>query len=150
VDAPPALVEALAGRVPLLGLAGGGEAAGLELQRTAARCAGALLDAGYSRVHLAGSDAGALLACEVARHVDESGGETLGLTAIGGVPPEGAEAYAGDLTLVRPRSAAGSAGDEMAERWRSVCLGEVRVVDVDVDDAAALAAVLVPAGVTRR
>jgi pyochelin synthetase len=147
VGVPPALVEALAGRVPLLGLALGEEAAGPELQRSAARCAGALLDAGYSRVRLAGQGSGALLACEVARHLDEAGGEAVSLAVIGGVPLEGSEAYAGDLTLVRPRGEDRRVLEDMAERWRELCLGEVHVVDVEVGDAAALADVLAGGGV---
>jgi pyochelin synthetase len=159
LDAHRALVGALAGAVPLVGLVAGdmGEYAAQDpsilVQRTAARCAAALLDHGYARVHLAGHGFGAVLACEVARHLGDSGGEVESLTVISGLAPgeerrrtpAGAEvagrslaaaaahqpdAYAGDLTLLRPLEEEPGVLESMADHWRAVCLGDVRVMDV--------------------
>jgi pimeloyl-ACP methyl ester carboxylesterase len=154
------LVGALGGRVPLLGLVVGDVQGYLAVepdvlvQRTAAAAARSLLDRGCSRMHVLGHGFGAVLACEVARHLADAGGEVETMTVIG--EPEPAEktgdpvtahsvaaaaahepeAYPGDLTLVRLLSE----GNATVEHWRAVCLGDLHVIEVP--DLAALADVV--------
>jgi pyochelin synthetase len=130
------LAAVLAGPAPLYALAPGPLDGEIGLRRAAAACAGALLDQGCARVHLVGHGAGTVLACEVAGSLADSGGEVESLTVIGG-PLDGHEpdAYAGDVTVLRP---AGEDGAALADLWTRVCLGDLRVVDVPGDAATCL------------
>jgi len=158
LEAERDLASALAATAPVLGLVVPDRGAYLDLdaaslvRRVAADHAQALLDAGYARVILAGAGFGGLLASEVAAKLVESGGEVERLVVIGDVRPEAerrrapagdevvehslaaaaahqVEAYAGDVTLVLPEDEPAERRTALTERWRGLCLGELRVLE---------------------
>jgi pyochelin synthetase len=98
------------------------------VDRVAADCAQALIDADLAQVRIFAHGPGALIAVEVARTLTERGvliEDTVLLAPRGPAGDAVAPAiYAGDLTIVWPADA----GQESLEFWEDLCLGDLEVV----------------------
>jgi pyochelin synthetase len=117
-----------------------------QLAEQAARCQARLDDAALRDVHLVGLGTGNLLALELARHLLDVG-QDPGSVTVTSLDGQGASApgpaglrYAGDLTLIQP------AGDEAgADYWRTVCLGDLRLLALSDPQPETLARLIVEA-----
>ncbi len=107
------------------------------LAEQAARCHVWLHAAGLDDMHLVGLGAGNALALELARHLLDAGQDPLSVTLTTLVDSERVATdlrYPGDLNLIH------APGDVAAvERWRAVCLGDLRALAFSDPQPAALA-----------
>ncbi|MBW3667582.1 MAG: amino acid adenylation domain-containing protein [Actinobacteria bacterium] len=100
--------------------------------RVAAAHARALDAHGVRRAVVVGRAEAGSLAVELGRNLIEAGSAVERVVVLADGPPSTVDAvrrldlFAGDLTIVVP-----SGSSEHAEAWRSACLGDVQVVDLD-------------------
>jgi pimeloyl-ACP methyl ester carboxylesterase len=139
-----AFVEALVpavgpGRVA--GLTGGPLTAGADLGSLAAGHARRLRAAGLDQVRIVGYGLGAVLALEVARAAADAGTHVVELVLAAPDRPVAdlgwpePTLYAGDVLLLSRGPANDSDNDSDSdglEFWQGLCLGELRVADIDV------------------